>query len=197
MFARTLLLPSGYQGLSPTRDDGRAEVASREVIILRQCRRRPVPNRDGAGTTMDARRPARDRVQAICSAAGTRCRTRPVAFVMARIRRYSIEIRNSNGGAVFVTLADWDEEGRRAAAALILRIDGRLESGNAVDLGRGFRQSQGSGSPSSLRRRRRTCSPVQRQARPEDPETAEVENGSSGKKAPSVGLPSPASMHCG
>src|ERR1700730_9040061 len=65
MFARTLLLPSGYQELSPTRDDGRAEVASREVIILRRCRRRPVPNRDGAGTTMDARRPARDRIQAI------------------------------------------------------------------------------------------------------------------------------------
>src|SRR5580692_12049922 len=77
MFARTLLLPSGYQELSPTRDDGRAEVASREVIILRRCRRRPVPNRDGAGTTMDARRPARDRIQAISSAVGTQCRTGP------------------------------------------------------------------------------------------------------------------------
>lgn len=99
---------------------------------------------------MDARRPARDRVQAICSAIGTRCRTGSLAFVMARTRRYSIEIRNSNGEAVFVTVADWDEEGRRAAAALILRIDGRLESGNAVDLGRGFRQSQGRDSPSSL-----------------------------------------------
>jgi hypothetical protein len=44
---------------------------------------------------MDARRPARDRVQAICSVVGTRCRTGPLAFVMARTRRYSIEIRNT------------------------------------------------------------------------------------------------------
>src|SRR5260370_35690794 len=77
MFARTLLLPSGYQELSPTRDDGRAEVASREVIILRRGRRRPGPNKGGAGTTMDARRPARDRRPAICRAGGTRCRTGP------------------------------------------------------------------------------------------------------------------------
>src|SRR5260370_41913550 len=81
MFARTLLLPSGYQELSPTRDDGRAEVASREVIILRRCRRRPEPNRGGAGTTMDARRPARDRVQGNFRAAGTPCRPRPLGLL--------------------------------------------------------------------------------------------------------------------
>jgi hypothetical protein len=44
-----------------------------------------------------------------------------LAFVMARTRRYSIEIRNSNGEAVFVTVADWDKAGRRAAAAQILK----------------------------------------------------------------------------
>src|SRR5260370_41814712 len=78
MFARTLLLPSGYQELSPTRDDGRAEVASREVIILRRCRGRPVGNRGGEGTTMGAPRPAREPRQKICSAGGTRRRAGPV-----------------------------------------------------------------------------------------------------------------------
>src|SRR5260370_32952011 len=71
MFARTLLLPAGYQELSPTRDDGRAEVASRDVIILRRCRRRPGPNTGGAGTQRDARRPPPRPRQAIVSAVET------------------------------------------------------------------------------------------------------------------------------
>jgi hypothetical protein len=99
--------------------------------------------------------PARDRFQTICSAVGTRCRTGPFIFVMARTRRYSIEIRNGISELVFVTAADWDEEDRRAAVAQILRLDGVLGLGKASDMGRGFSQSEGSDSPSNSRRRRR------------------------------------------
>jgi hypothetical protein len=90
--------------------------------------------------------PAGDRFQTICSAVGTRCRTGPFIFVMARTRRYSIEIRNGNSESVLVTAADWDEEDRRAAVAQILQLDGVLGLGKASDMGRGFSQSEGSDS---------------------------------------------------
>jgi hypothetical protein len=52
-----------------------------------------------------------------------------VSFAMpkTRTRRYSIEIKDAECRSVLFTVADWDEDDRRAAVAQILRLDGVLE----------------------------------------------------------------------
>jgi len=46
---------------------------------------------------------------------------------MRRPGRYSITIKGAKGSIVFATAAVWDGDGRRAAVAKLLRLDGVVE----------------------------------------------------------------------
>jgi len=46
---------------------------------------------------------------------------------MRKPGRYSITIKDAKGSIVFATAAVWDGDGRRAAVAKLLRLDGVVE----------------------------------------------------------------------
>ena len=56
-----------------------------------------------------------------------------IAMPKTRACRYSIEIKDAEGRSVLFTVADWDEDERRAAIARLLRLDGVLEANSSSE----------------------------------------------------------------